>query len=377
MKHWDIFCKIVDNFGDIGVCWRLAKQLHSEHDINICLWIDDLTVAQQLIPGLNPALHSQHIENIHIRDWQLHSEFQQAAEVVIETFGCELPEPYQALMQPETVWVNLEYLSAESWVADFHSRHSTRGKLSRHFFFPGFNAGTGGLLREQNVFENNQQMAHSAMQQQALCDRVGIPFPAADILKISLFCYTNAPIHALLNALTNGVQATECYVPATGILPTVAAFFGTGDLATGEVRSQGNLTLRVLPFLSQADYDKLLAFCDINFVRGEDSWIRAVWAGKPFIWQPYWQTENTHITKLKAFMKKHYADADKCSREANRALYLAWSEGNLETPVWENYLQQLSFLQSLHLKQSQQLAALPDLASNLVIFIENLSANKI
>jgi hypothetical protein len=22
--HWDIFCRVIDNFGDIGVCWRLA-----------------------------------------------------------------------------------------------------------------------------------------------------------------------------------------------------------------------------------------------------------------------------------------------------------------------------------------------------------------
>ena len=24
---WDIFCSVVDNFGDIGVTWRLARQL--------------------------------------------------------------------------------------------------------------------------------------------------------------------------------------------------------------------------------------------------------------------------------------------------------------------------------------------------------------
>lgn len=377
MKHWDIFCKIVDNFGDIGVCWRLAKQLRSEHNLNICLWIDDLTVAQQLIPGLNPALPSQHIEDIHIQHWQTHSQFQQAADVVIETFGCELPAAYQALMYANTPWVNLEYLSAENWVSDFHGRHSKRGALTRHFYFPGFDGTTGGLLREHNVFKNNPQMANSAMQQQGLCDRLDIPLPAADTLKISLFCYNNAAIHALLNALASGAQATECYVPATGILPAVAAFFGTGSLTAGDVRRRDNLTLRVLPFLSQTDYDKLLAFCDMNFVRGEDSWIRAIWAGKPFIWQPYWQTENTHITKLKAFLEKHYADADKSSREINAALYLAWSEGKFETRIWENYLQQLSLLQSLHLRQSQQLAALPDLASNLVIFIENLAANKI
>ena len=25
--HWDMFCRVIDNYGDIGVCWRLAADL--------------------------------------------------------------------------------------------------------------------------------------------------------------------------------------------------------------------------------------------------------------------------------------------------------------------------------------------------------------
>ncbi|MEO7887531.1 MAG: elongation factor P maturation arginine rhamnosyltransferase EarP, partial [Polaromonas sp.] len=38
--QWDIFCKVIDNFGDIGVCWRLAADLASRgHKVR--LWVDD------------------------------------------------------------------------------------------------------------------------------------------------------------------------------------------------------------------------------------------------------------------------------------------------------------------------------------------------
>lgn len=377
MKHWDIFCKIVDNFGDIGVCWRLAKQLHAEHGISVCLWIDDLVVASQLIPTLNAGQSSQHVDAIHIQHWHAHSQFNQAAEVVIEAFGCTLPATYLTLMRPETVWLNLEYLSAEPWVADFHGRHSKHDQLTRHFFFPGFTASTGGLLREHSIIESNQQLAVNPTLQQALCKRLCLSAPASDSLKISLFCYPNAAINDLLNAMASGTQYIQCYVPATSILPKVAAFFGQEHLLAGDVRIHKNLTVSVLPFLSQTDYDSLLAYCDINFVRGEDSWIRAIWAGKPFIWQPYWQTENTHIIKLKAFLETFYAQADITSQDANTALYLAWANTSLTAQTWQDYLQQLSTLQQLHAEQLLQLAMLPDLASNLVIFIENFRLNKI
>lgn len=376
-KQWDIFCKIVDNFGDIGVCWRLAKQLHTEHQLDITLWIDDLSVAKQLIPELDPQRITQHLDGIHIRHWQTNSPFKQAAEVVIEAFGCELPTDYVALMHADTCWINLEYLSAEPWVADFHGRHSKRGALTRHFYFPGFNNTTGGLLQERDIVASNQMFAKNTEQQQAFFQRLQVAPATHHALKVSLFCYPNAPINALLHAMANGSQAVHCFVPATSILPKVADFFDAAALSIGEKLTNKNLTVHVLPFLSQADYDHLLASCDINFVRGEDSWIRAIWAGKPFIWQPYWQTEDTHLTKLQAFLDIFYSDIDTESKHANTALYLAWTQDKLETKIWDDYLQHLSSLQQLHSSQSAQLAAQPDLASNLVIFIENLPSNKI
>ena len=109
MAKWDIFCRIVDNYGDIGVCWRLAKQLAAEHDKHIRLWIDDLQIAQKLIPTLNPALGAQTIQGVELCRWQDAENTNNIGDVVIEAFACELPPAYlQKMAARQPVWINLE-----------------------------------------------------------------------------------------------------------------------------------------------------------------------------------------------------------------------------------------------------------------------------
>jgi uncharacterized repeat protein (TIGR03837 family) len=377
-KHWDIFCKIIDNFGDIGVCWRLARQLQAEHGLQVRLWIDDPAVAKQLIPSLNINLQTQVIQNISINRWHADTVFNKSAEVVIEAFSCGLPAAYLSKMRPNTVWINLEYLSAETWVDSFHAGSSKQGDLTRHFFFPGFTPATGGLLREHDIVKNNQQLASSKPLQHQFLDQLNLEHNNREHnnrLKISLFCYPHAPIHALLSAMASANQPIDCYVPASSILPTVAGFFGKDSIVAGKVLTHQNLNLYVLPFLSQADYDKLLAICDVNFVRGEDSWIRAIWAEKPFIWQPYLQSEETHITKLKAFLALFYDGFDNPSRQSSYDVHLAWGGNDISTDIWQHYLNNLAPLKALTLQQSNTLAAQADLATKLVIFSEKIIKN--
>jgi uncharacterized repeat protein (TIGR03837 family) len=378
MRRWDIFCKIVDNFGDIGVCWRLAKQLDREHGIQLRLWIDDLNIAKQLIPALDTTQRTQLIENITIAVWDADTCFDQAAEVAIEAFGCELPEGYLALMQPDTIWINLEYLSAEPWVEGFHARNSKRGDLTRHFYFPGFTQTTGGLLREHDIVENNQKFASSKQLQSDFLQQLNLPFDDDNAtLKVSLFSYPHAPISDLLSAMADSATKISCYVPATSILPKVAAFFGKESITAGAHLRIKNLSLHVLPFLSQADYDKLLASCDINFVRGEDSWIRAIWAGKPFIWQPYLQAEDTHLIKLKAFLDVFYSDCEHKAKQAAIAIHNTWVSQQVSASIWQDYLSNIGILKTFTAQQTGALASQSDLATNLVIYIEKLHHNKI
>ena len=148
---WDIFCCVVDNFGDIGVTWRLARQLKREgniaahgDEVQVRLWVDDLASFARIAPGLQPALAQQQLDGVSICHWPAQDfPATDAADVVIEAFGCPLPDSYLAAMvgrARKPVWINLEYLSAEDWVAGCHGLASPHPQLplTKHFFFPGF-----------------------------------------------------------------------------------------------------------------------------------------------------------------------------------------------------------------------------------------------
>ena len=382
---WDIFCRIVDNFGDIGVCWRLAKQLHIEHGIAIRLWIDDLSAAKKIIPQLDLVLNQQVIDEITISKWHVDADFTNAADVVIEAFACELPTAYvNAMAQKKSKWINLEYLSAESWVADFHAKPSPQANgLTRYFYFPGFTEATG-LIRESNInkFDNNKIHPNSSFprKRESILDGNSTWIPAfagktesegfENGLKISLFCYPNAPVQDLLSALQTNKNKAIVYIPASGILPKVAEFFGLENIDIGQKITKDNLTIQVLPFLSQDDYDKLLSECDLNFVRGEDSWVRAIWAAKPFVWQPYFQEENTHIKKLDAFLALFYANLN--VKHSVFEMHANWVGQQLSSAVVQDYLNHLSQISDYTFNQSQQLAKQTDLATQLVTFCNKI-----
>ncbi|HSI43581.1 MAG: elongation factor P maturation arginine rhamnosyltransferase EarP [Methylophilaceae bacterium] len=376
-QKWDIFCKVIDNFGDIGVCWRLSKQLSNEYELQVRLWVDDLAIAKKIIPEINTSRASQLIENVEICQWQ--EDFSssvtfniEVADVVIEAFACELPPSYiSAMTEKKPVWINLEYLSAESWIDEFHaknSRHQATG-LDKHFFFPGFTKQTGGLLREKNLIAERDAFQGSSTQQQAFWNTIGAD--KNDSLAISLFCYPHAPIASLLECLKSSSRPVLCLIPKSTIILEISRLLALKSIKVGEKITYGNLTIQIIPFLSQQQYDQLLWACDINFVRGEDSWVRAIWAAKPLIWQPYFQQEDTHIVKRNAFLDSYYGPPDTEAKAAARACHLDWCGQHFDLQHWEALLQNMNELQAYHARQSMRLAQQPDLAAKLVNFCGN------
>ncbi|BBB67395.1 hypothetical protein UNDYM_3142 [Undibacterium sp. YM2] len=309
-KSLALFCKVVDNFGDIGICWRMARQLQQEHRIAVTLWVDDLRSFQRICPPVNIDAEVQEIAGVTVRYWRdQQGTFTVAdiADIVIEFFACDIPPGYiQAMAQcePRPVWLNLEGLTAEEWVEGCHTLPSPHPSLSltKHFFFPGFNNKTGGLLREASLDHERAAFQADTQAVAAFLQQLGLTETEIKSTKVSLFCYPHAPVADLLKIWQKADQAMTCLVPEGVASEAIAAFLGQASKA-GVSGSQGALTVRVLPFIPQADYDKLLWACDINFVRGEDSFVRAQWANRPFIWHIYPQDENLHHVKLKAFLK--------------------------------------------------------------------------
>jgi uncharacterized repeat protein (TIGR03837 family) len=385
-QRWDIFCNIVDNFGDIGVCWRLSQQLAIEYGLSVRLFIDDFYIASKIIPKLDLTKHTQTIQGVEITAWPTNEVT--LPDVVVENFSCQLPENYihqianhHKSCNPENAvtWINLEYLSAEHWVNDCHALPSTHPILgiTKYFFFPGFTEKTGGLLREQDLLTKRDAFLNSPNQQQAFWQKISPVYQQAafaDAINISLFSYPQADIQALISALVCCEQAVNVFLPFNTEITSLNTIIQAFHLNLGEVKQLNRLKLHLLPFLSQAEYDTLLWACDLNFVRGEDSWIRAIWAGKPFIWQPYIQKEDAHIKKLDAFLAAYTEQATTSIRSIICNTNRVWSNAITlsNEDFWLNLLQSLDSWQTFSLAESKRLAAHPSLAAQLVSFCQDL-----
>lgn len=292
--RWDIFCTVIDNYGDIAICWRLAHQLASEHGIAVRLWVDDLKPLAALQPDICAGHSVQHAAGVEIRHWYKPLPEIEVADVVIEAFACELPENYLNAMssgRKRVLWINLDYLSAESWIEGCHGLPSPHPRLAltKYFFFPGFSAGTGGLLREAEY--SSLKNAFNAL---SFRSHLGLPDCDQGEIVVSLFAYDNPALTELLQVWEGSAHTIRCLIPENLITPAVRSYFGLSGTGNASSIERTSLKVHFLPFLSQADYDRLLWLCDLNFVRGEDSFVRAQWAEKPFVWQIYPQAELTH-----------------------------------------------------------------------------------
>jgi uncharacterized repeat protein (TIGR03837 family) len=335
-KQWDIFCQVIDNFGDIGVCWRLACNL-AQRGQRVRLWVDDPSALQWMAPHAHvDAAEPYH--PVQVRTWTAnapHLGVDMPGDVVIEAFGCTIDPAW--VMSRSTInsiavravstasnhdlaykntsssehlltWINLEYLSAEAFVERNHGLPSlvmagpAKG-LTKCFFYPGFTAGTGGLLREADMTLPSV-----------------LPIAPDSTLRASLFCYESAALPQLLQQLGKGPHSTQLQVTHGRASAAVHTALQTlkiaipNDQISNEIPLQSPLNLlnQLLNFehleinftapMPQASYDALLHSCHLNVVRGEDSLVRALWAGQAFVWHIYPQNDGAHAAKLNAFL---------------------------------------------------------------------------
>lgn len=290
-RTWDIFCRVVDNLGDVGVCWRLARAL-GQAGCEVRLWIDEPQALAWMAPRGAPGVRWQ--------EWTDPLPATEPAEAVVEAFGCDPPEAFVARMAARArppLWINLEYLSAEDYVARSHALpspqfHGAGRGLVKWFFYPGFTAATGGLLREPGLLA-----AREAFDRHAWLAGHGCALRPGERV-MTLFCYGN-PAVAELPAAWAALGACEA---------APVALMATPGPATQQLRAlpPGALPpgVRVVewPWLEQDAFDRLLWCADLNAVRGEDSLVRAIWAGAPFLWQAYPQDDLAHAAKLRAVM---------------------------------------------------------------------------
>jgi len=296
--RWDIFCRVIDNYGDIGVCWRLAVQL-AQRGHSVRLFADDPSALRWMAPlGCPGVVVAAGLEPAAPYD---------PPDVVIDAFGVGLTAAVlKALARRNgahgrvVAWLNLEYLSAEPYAAASHGLASpvhggAAAGVRKWFFFPGFTPDTGGLLREPELARRQAQFDRWSW----LHDR-GTVNTGQRVL--SLFCYEPAVLPAWLLSLAAQAAQRPVDVLVTHGRATRAVQAALAQLPA-DWNPGARVTLRYLPALTQPDFDHLLWSADVNFVRGEDSLVRALWAGVPFIWHIYPQEDQAHLAKLAAFLE--------------------------------------------------------------------------
>jgi uncharacterized repeat protein (TIGR03837 family) len=372
--RWDIFCTVVDNFGDIGVTWRLARQLVAEHGATVRLWVDDLRAFERLCPQIDINAAQQWQQGVEVRQWSADWQLTEAADVVIAAFACQLPSAYMEAMaerEKPPLWMNLDYLSAEDWVVGCHGLPSVKYKnVQKFFFFPGFRKGTGGLLRESGLLERRRQFQQSPQAQQEFLQGLGID-RAPNAQLISLFAYENTGLASWLDTMAADSTPTHLLVPEGRILGDVERWLGVDGLKAGAVHVRDALTVQVLPFVRQDQYDLLLWSCDFNAVRGEDSFVRAQWAGRPLLWHIYRQDEDIHLDKLDAFLTLYTQGLSEPAREAISGLWRAWNAGETMTDHWKSTRKHWPELEKHAETWCLEQALQADLAAALVQFYLN------
>ncbi|MBQ5499112.1 MAG: elongation factor P maturation arginine rhamnosyltransferase EarP [Treponema sp.] len=342
-----ILCKVVDNYGDIGFVYRLARNITELYpDTELRLVVSDLPSFAAMAPFVKEGLARQSARGWQIFDWNKEDvctkEFsRRIPDVILQCFQCERPEWLdRILFDPEQKKivriVNLEYLTAESWADDFHLLKSgTRSILVKKVnFMPGFTKKTGGLVMDSSFLSSlqNKEAALKTIQddlmakagtgagtrsaassgissvvsangqKEAEADSVQA-LRDANTFCVTIFAYKRNFTH-VVGALKSFMEERQKENPLFRIHAFVAAGLACSPFEEAWKEEGCPFAITKLPYLSQEAWDALLCSSDFNFVRGEDSFARACLCGKPFVWHAYPQDEELHLVKAGAVLER-------------------------------------------------------------------------
>ncbi|MDO5352924.1 MAG: elongation factor P maturation arginine rhamnosyltransferase EarP [Succinatimonas sp.] len=344
-----IFCDVIDNFGDAGFCLRLSRDLCKFY--NVTLFCNNLDVLKKITNKEDLSL-----SKLQICSWIDSNDSYQVPNIVIEAFSCRAPDYLiEKYKKTPPLIIELEYLTAEPFADDCHGLTSFSDGLPRYFFFPGFTSKTGGLIFETEFIESVNKFPNIS---------------TSSTKKLTLFSYHEANYKSLIKALSKSKFNFEINVFEGLQLEAINKNLNT-NLHIGESITIDNLNFKVQPMVSQREYDQMLISSDLNLVRGEDSIVRAMFCGKPFLWNIYPQKEDAHKFKLEALfarMKEFIAEKDLI--EQIEAINLSYNNYGLALETL-NFDDIYTSWASLSKKWSFYLQSLGSLTTNLHKFIEN------
>ena len=340
----DIFCQVIDNYGDVGVAYRLAREFKRVYPNKKLRFVINQT------EELNLIRKSEDIEIILYKDI---SKIENSADLIIESFGCEIPKKYmdKALKNSKLI-INLEYFSAEKWVDDFHLQESfLGGNLKKYFFIPGLSEKSGGILLDNEFLERKKKVEAN---KEYYLEKFEIK-EKYDLIG-SVFSYEKN-FDSLIEELKKLDKKIILLILSEKTQKNFIKYFDNGN-------NYDKIKFVKLPFFTYDKYEELLALCDFNLVRGEDSFVRALLLGKPFLWHIYPQDENTHIKKLESFLEKY------CSN--NKELKQTFINYNINKDDFSYFFKNFKEIEKYNKNYANYLIKNCNLMEKLINFIENI-----
>jgi len=388
-SNLDIFCHVIDNFGDAGVVYRLAKEYqHSFPAAQIRIFTDGMAAFQAVCPLIQPELNQQTVAGISYVEYSLLTDQfvgdLTIPELIIESFACDIPDIYlQKAAIEGRLLLNLDYLMAEEWVEGFHGKESLLGysKLRKYFFMPGFTNKTGGLLPESHL-DSIRPLFDSQKTDllQSIFKKLAIDLKPADYLLGTVFTYEHN-FDNLLSALEKLKKSVILLIFGSKSQASWQHLLTQKKIAPsadGNYR-YGSLTLIFCPFLVQAEYDLLINLADFNLVRGEDSLARAVRSGKPFLWHCYLQTEKYQLVKVEAFTQVYLQYATNSPMNQPIAdLFYHFNDreiddfNHLSTEDFDFFFENLQFISEINMRFADFLRNNCNLVEKLLSFVRSL-----
>ncbi|MDA1339134.1 MAG: elongation factor P maturation arginine rhamnosyltransferase EarP [Proteobacteria bacterium] len=344
MKVWHIFSRAIDNFGDVAISLRLSYQLSTQDHCAVILYTEFNKTLQRFFPNLDITSNVFVSELIEVRNIDYVFDDIGIPTYIINVFNIGIPQNYLKKITQQTKYIIYEYLSAEQWVNNFHLKPSINAnkKLDQIFFFPGFTENTGGLLIEEVLPRKTGNNLNFFIDKNTFKG-----------LNFSMYAYPNTNLDGFLTIIDDLSLNAKIYISE------VMLQYQNISLDRGK-------QVIVYPFIAFDGYDQLLSVCDINFVRGEDSLVRAIISGKPFIWQPYIQESETHLVKLDAFVEFYFSELKKPLFKIIQSIFNQWAGGRLSSDSLIAFVKNIDEFNQYYHNRSKSLRAQKTAVNNLM-----------
>jgi len=134
---------------------------------------------------------------------------------------------------------------------------------------------------------------------------------------------------------------------------------------------------RIASPVPQPDFDALLAQFDLLLVRGEDSFVRAQWAGKPMLWHIYPTADDAHRIKLDAWLDRYCESLPALVADAYRRASHAFVAGDRNATSYAEFVTHLPTLRQHAIRWRALLMQQTDLATRLVRFVALVKTQKV